>query len=531
MSAFLFDYEQPSEYIFNVIQHYNQNQSENPIRFIHANSSLTLSLVGKTATVTKPRSSEIIMVPYALIPHEKLRKKYGIYPLVSDVKLAQIKRINKARYHHLFGTNATSAGVRSSYASIQNTQFFTEVEEIHKLILKIILKMTPRNYIRSLKQLLVMIVNMVWLDKTAAEKGQYYLELLKTEGRALKHQNIVLNHYFDKYFVRIENILKAGILPLPIDTKLREELQEIYPIFFCSTIEAIPINEHESFYPDELYFETVKIAFTPEKHLDRLKAKLAEIGLLDKMIVHGFLDPPETLINQESEDLPTHLMKNISAFLMGQGNTYLLIAARLIINAEQKIVTHLMEQLAKRSDFVLHQLLDRPEKKTEQYTRLIHQIISPEYIARLANIHYLQALLKLRCKLHDCSWILDYEQPLSNQALQQILEPKQLRLSQHKKYLFEYLLILQDFYAVLVKGWVLFSEAHQRNCINTLMNFVRGKYLSLLEEYEKDFGIDEAIIKSELYQAIKTLFPETKRHWFQPFHWHRHAEKVKKTHE
>lgn len=531
--------KQDLSYIIDIIHKYNAAVAhENHVRFIVNNSSALLSLMGKTATVTHPKESRILMIPFALIPYRELRKKYGIYPLFIDRRLFSKEKNQRA--HYLLGSDETEVGIKHCYQNANYEFFLSNPEELHKMILQKIMQMTPHNYLRNLKILFVLLVNAHFLDQDLAKKAEHYFTLLQNVRLRLRKANVNVTTYFDRYYLRIENALKNKLMPLQADERLRNEIQTQYPIIFCTS--AIPsIDKDAAIFRNQLPVSLIRIALTPHEHVNTLKGKLKELGIAEHIDVHGIdrfhinelNDEPclyrssssdkvncwqelQELINKDKSLLSDkhRLLKKINNcikdHLTGKDMEQLLVASYLFKNADAETLFAVHASLTTHIDFILQKYL-YGEQRSGEHHYAVSQIISDSYLSRLEGLAYLNALVYLRKHIEGFFSLCDYAKKLSYFELQKLLEPKHMPLSLRGDYLQKYINRLQYFYLVLTHDSAMLTQYAEH--ISERIAFVENKYVELLEECEKDYGLSEEVLYSNLYQATKKSLLETKKKW------------------
>lgn len=520
------------DYILDIISKYNRLKSEEDgIKFIHGGTSANLAFIGRIATVTRFKASEILTIPHALIPSKQLRKKYGI-----DLHLHQLSMKKDAlNYKYLLGAVANSDGISMCYQQANNVNPI-KISEIHRVVVTTILEMEPTTYIRSLKKLLTLMTSLILMDPSADEKIEHYLALLENVRKNLK-ERIDAHHYFDKYIPRIENILRARAIPFQPDDKFRTEILNQYPIIFCSIVESKTVSEanHRKFYDGELALPMIKILFTPQQHVGRLKAKLKEIGLQEQIKVYGYAaeigpDNPFIIENQDENEVAAFLnasttdelcmiadrnptmmaakkiveekmLNCLTAYLDGKGNEYLTMAAWLMINANSKAMENMPTILNDSASFSMYELLQSRSRTDQAYLKLVGNILSLDYLARLGEMLHLKAMLTLRQRIDNFHLLLDYERDLAPLELHNKIKPHAEQFKDDTEYLCEYLSRLQNLYAVWSRAKGAGKELER---INARLAFAKKKYKELLDEYCESNEINDATLHSELYQSLKT---------------------------
>ncbi|MBA3660120.1 MAG: hypothetical protein H0W64_00140 [Gammaproteobacteria bacterium] len=533
------DVKRDYTYIVDVINQYNHLATkENAIQFILTHSSVLLAFMGKTTTVSHPKESRILMIPFSLIPYAQLRKKYGIYPMFSEQRL--LTRGENFSPHHFLGELVTQKGIKRCYKKATDGLSQIQTNEFHKVIVQTILQMTPHNYIRSLKKLIVLLININFLDKTIHDKGGHYLTLLQNQKVRLAKSGVNAQSYFDKYYLRIDNILKSNLVPFRADEDLRAEIHDPYPIIFCTSV-APTLNNEQSIFQDELPATHIRLAFTPVRHVGKLETKLQELGLANRIQVHGFeinesaeqyedIDPEVHAFTETKcwEDLNTLLEEKpavlkdkrllvskinqcISAYLGGEELEALTMASWLFKKANLATLIEVYGNLSKHIDFVLQHHLHEADHD-QFFQEAVREILSQDYLLRLQELAYLKAVIHLRQTVDSFEALCDYDKKLNYFELHEMIKPKGLPLSARLNYLKNYLLRLQSYYTLLNKDAIALRK--KLDTIAARSAFVQNKYIELLEECEKDHGIDDQIKNSQLYREVKKTFPETHKKWF-----------------
>jgi hypothetical protein len=528
--------------IFNVINQYNTacDEDTKQIKFIHGGSSAALAFVGKTVKVTHPKESEIVVVPYALMPIRILRE-YGLHPMSGELGTGTFafgSRKQGVNDNTLPGMKPDKEGVKTCYRHAMAAKRFVNVEEVHRLTLDTILEIQQGVYVRSLKKLLTYLTNMMMLDPEGSKKAEDYLNLLQNERKNLElhyPNDANIRKYFDKYIPRIESILYAQSIPFESDEKFRKEIVNQYPIIYCSTVRPNGISEVS--YEGMIDLKTVKVFFTPMQYVNQLQEKLNEIGLKE-IIVHGYTsvepvndvpiaDVPialeqnerklaflkatslhelmlqvqeEAILLNDNGSLEEKMAACLAAYLDGKGEQYHLMAGWLLKNADVNALVNMSNVLARHAKLYLYDILQTKAAVDKTYLNNISHAITPAYFLRWGNMTYLRALLAIRESVENTSMLFDYSKPCDDDAMHKLIEPKG-KFCDRNRYLENYLAQLQHSYVVLIFD--------KRNATDNLDNmhgrvtFLENKYKEILSEFKKtNLSLDDRMVKSELYQAI-----------------------------
>lgn len=517
-------------YILNVISQYNSfRNNELIIKFILGGTSADLAFVGKTTIITRLKTSDIVTIPHALIPCKKLRKKYGLHLFIMPIMAYQKDLIY---YNNLLGGTVSIDGITACYQYAIKKNII-KIEDIHRTIIAIILQMEPNTYIRNLKKLLTLMTNMMLMDPAAKQKAHHYLVLLESVRDNLKDK-IDVHFYFDKYIARIKNILGAEISPFPADDKFRTEVLNQYPILFCSIADSkIHCDStSERLYEDELSLKTVKLLFTPVQHVDRLRAKLQEIGFIEQIAVYGYALPDEMdnaeiegqnandeaaflnaltvdelqvitnkhpMIISSKKIIEEKMINCLAAYLDGKATEHFFMADWLMKNANSITLTDMNKILSESANFSLYEILQSRAYNYKNYLPIVANIMSLDSLARLEDVLYLKALLELRQSLHYFHALFDFRNNFSYEELHQRIEPKQDLFVERNQYLYEYLARLQNLYTVWLKTQ---TSAENAENVYSRLAFVKAKYIDLLNEYSQSNRLNHSITQSELFQMI-----------------------------
>lgn len=265
--------------IFVKIQEYNKKQDENAqIQFLHGGSSALFAFIGLTIAEKT--------IPAALIPTGILRKKYGVYPVSGEQEIGVYQygeRKAALNYQNLSGMDTSLHGVTTTYDYANNSKRIISRDKLHENILIHIKYMTIRDYVRSLKMLLLDMTNLVLLFPESRRVDYFQLlELRRAELVAQHPDSKDIDAYFSKYVARLSNIINMKDLSFVANEEFRDIVLNQYPVIFCSTVKATDLYggvPEEKFVKGEISLQTIKMMFTPHACVDDLKTKLNLIGL------------------------------------------------------------------------------------------------------------------------------------------------------------------------------------------------------------------------------------------------------------
>ncbi len=528
------------EFIINAINQYNNGKKkEDTLKLIYTGTSAQLSYLGKRATISKPKESEILTIPFALIPARTMQKKYGIYSFSENI----LGKRNNAKFRHkLYSLPLGPSGHARYHATIADIKNAHKIKHVQKQVLELIMQIQAHNYIRSLKKLMVSLTAMMMLDPPDPEKIQHYLTLIKKENEHLKQQflhdsnkMLSIQKYFDKYFPRFQSILQ-GALPFEADDKFRDEIIDQYPIIFCSTANQDLVEEQgELAYNGELCIKTVKLLFAPKRYVSKLKNKLQEIGLdqieviaFDNDIVarktaprgkhqDAFLNAdtcdamidalhhdPELLLNRAF--VSEKLKRCLQSFSESNNRESFLMAAWLLKHSSVDALTDVEALIKQHANLLLAELIQTKFSNDKHYHSVVSELVPDYYVSHVNQFSYIKALHLFRQAIENCSTIFDYSKECSHEELHQNLEPQDT--TARDAYIHEYLQRLQNLYLVLTRdiGESIQNEAN----IKLRLAFIRNKYVELLDEY-KSLRSSQEITDSELYLWVSGLQNENKK--------------------
>lgn len=513
--------------ILGIINQYNRKQATDPIKCLHAGNSIQLQFIGRLARLSSLKESAILSIPNALVPDHLLRKRYGIYLLLRNGFDHTFKSIRRARnLKGLFSMALGFEAVKFCYNVAKDLKSPLDEFELYQLMTDTIVQMNKNNYIRSLKILAALISTLKFIYPDN-EKHFFFIDLLKKEQKILEklYPKQEIKKYFNRYMPHIEKLLSEQNL-WRVDDDFREVLLNQYPIIYCSTLDFVApkISHHQ----EELSFADIKILFTTSTHVEKLKVKLKDLGLLETIEVHGF---EHFLVDQEIKDLDQiridfeegqslaalmdavqkkqdllkeselvgkKLVHCIQYYLAQKNPENLLMAKWLLKNADQASLLEVASILNREVNF---ELLNNLHLKADiDKTYLTHlNLIDSNYTVRLQELAYLKNLCDLRQKVNDLTSLMDYKTDHQALEIHASIEPRSSLFAERERYLWEYLTRLQNFYALLIEDEKHHAEFKEN--INARLSFVKNKYLELLTEYQKQHLID-VLMMSELHRTI-----------------------------
>jgi hypothetical protein len=274
---------------------YNQSHRLSPIRFIHGGSSAAFAFFGqKVRVINQDDQIEERTIPRSLIPSGILRKYYGVYPFSGENDLGTYglggggSRRSGINYSSISGMRANQRGIDTALSYAERYAAPTlSIEDLDKQIKDLILKMTPGNYLRSLKKLLQLINNMMLIAPIEGNANvRVYKKLLLNEYSVLSKNKEIdlfsLERHFGKYLNRFMGLFDGRDLALKSTPELLRQLTEAFPIIYCSTKEGLDFDKgvvYEQVYKGELSLSHVAMVFTPKEHVAKLRNLLQEHNL------------------------------------------------------------------------------------------------------------------------------------------------------------------------------------------------------------------------------------------------------------
>ncbi len=299
------------ETVYSVINEFNKENPKDAVNFIHGGSSAPFAFMGQSVLVKrrvrkpKAKSEEQAtkaVIPNALIPTGILRKRYGAYPVSGELDIGAFAggvRRQGVNYSSISGlTPEDSDNIYTCLNYAENyTQPLSDPAVFHENIIKLIRGMAPANYVRTLKQLMMHVTNLMLMDPNAKQFADKYIKLLKNEYYNLQQrkfsgdQNLEkVDELFPKYLKRIQSLLTGEYIPFNPDAAFHSILQTQFPVLYCAQTYAKHFShgtKGEVIHKDELPLESVKLVFTPNQHANELR-KLLELRGLKHIRVMGY---------------------------------------------------------------------------------------------------------------------------------------------------------------------------------------------------------------------------------------------------
>lgn len=510
-------------FILETIDQYNAKQSaDEAIKFLHPGTSAELSWVGKTVTVFKPKASEILTIPYELMPLSFLRKSYGIAPVLENNQ-------------KIFGSLADKNGIESCLKLIRK---FSERRQaqLDRLIVQTIVGINVSNYIRSLKKILLYVTNLMLLDDKPREKTKPYLDAIHYEYTVLEKKitdplkKEYLRKKFSHYVARIENVLMGNALPFVPDNKFREEILSRFPAIYCAKHMPLEKKSIKELNTPTLLLDSIKVIFVPTKYTKALRSKLKDLDR-ESIEVYGFEDADNCSISFSDKAIVLMQMKTLRDFiqhwdkyekeldrrlLVEKFNHLLasifhqhdpenyLIAAWIIKNAHSTHLEEIKSYLQKHSSYKLCESLQNKSLENSGYLKHVSDLFN-EYYLSFSQMRALCSLIYLKDHLKDFAQLVDFDLHLSNHDLLAIFE-KNLISDNKEEYLHNYLICLQHYYVLLTKALEFSSTLEENAIIQGRIASIKGKYIVLMTGFLSEYQLDQAIYGSELFLAVESAF-------------------------
>ena len=259
------------------IEVYNSSHSKtDKIRFVHGCLSGIFAFMDREVFFEGERK----VVPQALIPSGILRKKYGLYPLSGELGRGVFgqegidARKGGVNYCHISGMDAKASGLTVAASYAEGGCRFTGIESIHEKIEKLIVGIRKDNYIRSLKELMMHVTNIMIMDPHAPSYATRYIDLLVFKFNELKKDtkdDELLSRIFTKYIGYIASKFRDENIPFKADERFMNEVLNQFPIIICSNIcpqgfSGGVSGERLSFSSADYYFDLIsEIGDSPER--------------------------------------------------------------------------------------------------------------------------------------------------------------------------------------------------------------------------------------------------------------------------